>query len=126
MPNHRLQLLIEERGLPLIKSAQQRIVLARPVNVPLPNVIWQSIDPSSRTEVVREEAYGLCASSIAVRSGASIVKVAETGIPALDGAYYSFTPATVFNGRSPAASAAVATRWSATSATRNIRCSRSA
>lgn len=98
MPSYRLQLLIDKNDLPIIKGAQQRITLAKPVSSTSPNVIWQSIDPFVSTEVAWEEQYGIYASTVAVREGATITKISETEIPAQDGAYYSFTPATVFNG----------------------------
>jgi hypothetical protein len=98
MPSYRLQLLIDQQVLPIIKGAGQRITLAKPVGGGSPNVIWQSIDPFVSTEVAWEEQYGIYASTVAITNGAQITKMSETDIPAQDGAYYSFTPATVFSG----------------------------
>ncbi len=98
MPSYRLQLLIDPSVLPVIKAAGQRITLAKPVNTSSPNVIWQSIDPFTSTEIQWDEQYGIYASTVQVQDGATITKMSETGIPAVDGAYYSFTSATVFTG----------------------------
>lgn len=98
MPDYRLQLLIDKEVLPVIKAAGQRITLAKPVNTESPNVVWLSIDPFASTEVSWEEQYGIYASTTAVKEGASITKLSETGVPAQDGSYYSFPPSTVFSG----------------------------
>ncbi|MBN8884895.1 MAG: hypothetical protein J0I77_04205 [Rudaea sp.] len=98
MPSYRLQLLIDKEVLPIIKGAGQRITLAKPVNSSSPNVIWQSIDPFVSTEVQWDEQYGIYASTVQMTDGATITKMSETDIPAVDGAYYSFTSATVFTG----------------------------
>ena len=98
MPSYRLQLLIDPKDLPIVKTAGQRITLAKPVSAASPNVIWQSIDPFTSTEISWEEQYGIYCSTVAVSDGATITKMSETEIPAQDGSYYSFTPATVFNG----------------------------
>ncbi|MBN8738755.1 MAG: hypothetical protein BGP24_12550 [Lysobacterales bacterium 69-70] len=99
MPDYRLQLLIDPTDLSVIRTAGQRITLAKPVNSDSsPNVIWLSIDPFQSTEVQWSEEYGIYASTTAVQQGASITKLSETGVPAQDGASYSFTSAATFNG----------------------------
>lgn len=101
MPNYRLQLLIDNDVLPIIKGAGQRITLAKPVSSGSPNVIWLSIDPFSSTEVSWEEQYGIYASTTAIQQGAEITKLSETDFPAQDGAYYALNWAAVFNGPFP-------------------------
>ena len=98
MPSYKLQLLIDQEVLPIIKAAGQRITLAKAVSGTSPNVIWQAIDPFVSTEVQWEEQYGIYASTVQMANGATITKMSETGIPAVDGAYYTFTSATVFAG----------------------------
>jgi len=99
MPDYRLQLLIDPADLTIIRAAGQRITLAKPVNSDSsPNVIWLSIDPFQSTEVQWSEEYGIYASTTAVQQGASITKLSETGVPAQDGAGYTFTSAATFNG----------------------------
>ncbi|MCQ4166517.1 hypothetical protein [Tahibacter harae] len=99
MPDYRLQLLIDPADLNVIRAAGQRITLAKPVNSDSsPNVVWLSIDPFQSTEVQWAEEYGIYASTTAVQQGASITKLSETGVPAQDGATYSFTAGATFNG----------------------------
>ncbi|BAW79795.1 hypothetical conserved protein [Candidatus Nitrosoglobus terrae] len=98
MPDYSLQLLIDEKDLPVIKGAGQYITLAKPVNSNSPNVIWLSVDPFSSTEVSWQEQYGIYASTTAVQQGATITKLSETGIPAQDGAYYTLSASAVFTG----------------------------
>lgn len=99
MPNYRLQLQIDPVDLAIIRASGQRITLAKPVNSDSsPNVVWLSIDPFQSTEVQWSEEYGIYSSTTAVQQGASITKLSETGVPAQDGATYSFTSAATFNG----------------------------
>ncbi|MGH8085052.1 MAG: hypothetical protein ACREPV_07230 [Lysobacter sp.] len=98
MPSYNLQLQFDKKSLKEVKSAKQRIMIAKPVNSASPNVIWLSIDPFESTEVSWSEEYGIYASTTAVQHGASITKISETGVPAQDGAYYNLTPETVFDG----------------------------
>lgn len=98
MPSYRLQLLIDPKDLEIIRASQQRITLAKPVSAESPNVIWLSIDPFQSTEVSWAEEYGIYASTTAIQQGASITKLSETGVPAQDGANYSFTSGATFNG----------------------------
>ncbi len=98
MPSYRLQLLIDPKDLEIVRASQQRITLAKPVSAESPNVVWLSIDPFQSTEVQWEEEYGIYSSTTAIQEGASITKLSETGIPAQDGATYSFTPGATFNG----------------------------
>ncbi|MCG6117916.1 MAG: hypothetical protein MEQ07_06945 [Aquimonas sp.] len=98
MPSYRLQLLIEPKDLEVVRASQQRITLAKPVSNESPNVVWLSIDPFQSTEVQWDEEYGVYASTTAVQEGASITKLSETGVPAQDGSYYTFTPGATFTG----------------------------
>lgn len=99
MPDYRLQLLIDPADLTVIRTSGQRITLAKPVNSDSsPNVVWLSIDPFQSTEVQWSEEYGIYASTSTVQQGSTITKLSETGVPAQDGASYSFTSAATFNG----------------------------
>lgn len=98
MPSYRLQLVIDPKDLEIVRASQQRITLAKPVSAESPNVVWLSIDPFQSTEVQWEEEYGIYSSTTAILEGASITKLSETGIPAQDGASYSFSPGATFNG----------------------------
>ncbi|WP_435103596.1 hypothetical protein [Arhodomonas sp. AD133] len=98
MVDYSLQLLFDKKALREVKDAKQRIMLAKPVNGESPNVIWLSIDPFQSTEVTWSEEYGIYASNAAFKHGANIVKISETGVPAQDGAFYTLTPETVFEG----------------------------
>lgn len=97
-----IKFLIDPKDLEFIKGAQQRITLAKPVNGGTPNVIWLSIDPFQSTDVQWTEEYGIYASTTLIAEGASITKLSETTpFPAQDGAYYTLSAATTFNGPFP-------------------------
>lgn len=98
MPKYRLQLIIDPEDLPIIRGAQQRITLAKPVSTESPNVVWLSIDPFQSTEVEWVEEYGIYASTTALKEGASITKLSETGVGAVTGSYYTFTAGATFQG----------------------------
>jgi hypothetical protein len=98
MANYSVKFLVDNQDLTVIKGAQQRITLAKPVNGGTPNVIWLSIDPFASTDIAWTEEYGIYASTTAITNGVTIDKLSETAGPAIDGAYYSLTTATVFNG----------------------------
>lgn len=97
MPDYSLKFLIDQKDLVIIKGAQQRITIAKPVGGGSPNVIWLTIDPFQSTDVAWTEEYGIYASTTQIMNGASISKLSESGT-AVDGAYYALTAATVFNG----------------------------
>jgi len=99
--NFSIKFLIDPKDLTFIKAAQQRITLAKPVNSENPSVIWLSIDPFQSTDVEWTEEYGIYASTTMIAEGASITKLSETPFPAQDGAYYTLSSATVFNGPFP-------------------------
>ncbi len=96
-----VKFLIEPKDLEYIKAAQQRITLAKPVNSDTPSVIWLSIDPFQSTDVQWTEQYGIYASTTQIAEGANITKLSETPFPAQDGAYYTLSAATTFNGPFP-------------------------
>lgn len=98
MPDFTLTLNIDPETLKIIKAAQQRITLAKPVGSGDPNVVWLSIDPFQSTTVEWTEDYWIYASTTQIVEGASISKLSEvTPGPALDAGYYPFTSAAVFN-----------------------------
>lgn len=101
MSKNTLTLSIDPKDLPIIRGAQQRITLAKPVGSDSsPNVVWLSIDPFQRTDVEWEEQYGIYASTTKIQEGALISKLSETDFPAQDGASYTYTPGAVFAGPS--------------------------
>lgn len=97
MPDYSIKFLIDSKDLTTIKAAQQRITIAKPVNVGTPSVIWLTIDPFQSTDVAWTEEYGIYASTTMITDGATITKLSESGV-AVDGAYYTLTAATVFTG----------------------------
>jgi len=98
MADYTLTLNIDPVDLAIIRGAQQRLTLAKPVGSGDPNVVWLSIDPFQSTTVEWTEDYWIYASTTAISEGASISKLSEvTPGPALDAGYYPFTSAAVFN-----------------------------
>ena len=98
MPDFTLTLNIDPETLKIIKAAQQRITLAKPVGSGDPNVVWLSIDPFQSTTVEWTEDYWIYASTTQIAEGATISKLSEvTPGPALDAGYYPFSSAAVFN-----------------------------
>jgi len=101
-----LKMLIDPADLSVIKTAGQRITLAKPVNAEdRISTVWLSIDPFQSTDVEWEEEYGIYASTTAIVDGASITKMSETDFPAADGKYYSFPSSALFLGPSGGPSA---------------------
>lgn len=96
-----VKFLIDNKDLEIVRAAGQRVTLAKPVDGSSPNVVWLSIDPFGSTDVQWTEEYGVYASNTQIAEGAQITKLSETGVPALDGAYYTFTSGAVFNGPFP-------------------------
>lgn len=96
-----VKFIIEPKDLEVIKGAQQKITLAKPVSSGTPSVIWLSIDPFVSTDVQWTEEYGIYASTTQVTEGATITKMSEVPFPAQDGASYTLSAATTFNGPFP-------------------------
>lgn len=86
-----LVLLIDQQDAERIRTAQQRVTLARPMNGVDPSVVWLAIDPVPTITVAWREENGLYASASPAVAGQSLVKMAETPIPTLPGAAYSYT-----------------------------------
>ncbi len=98
MTTFNLNLDIDAQSLPLIRSAQLRIMLAKPVGGSGPlNVIWQSFDPFGSNTVTWDEEFGLYASDTKAENGATIRKMSAQE-PAVDENYYSFTAGATFEG----------------------------
>lgn len=97
MATFTLNLEIDNASLQLIRSAQERIILAKPVGGGSPNVVWQSFDPFGSNSVTWTEEFGLYASDTQVINGASIRKMSSQE-PADDASYYTFTPGATFEG----------------------------
>ena len=55
MATFTLNLEIDNASLQLIRSAQERIILAKPVGGGSPNVVWQSFDPFGSNSVTWTE-----------------------------------------------------------------------
>lgn len=91
-----LVLVIAAADLDLIRGAQQRVTLARPMNGADPNVVWLSIDPLASITVAWTEEFGLYASATGLKPGVTLVKMSETALPAVAQARYAFTAAAVF------------------------------
>ena len=97
MADFTLNMTIDSDSLPLIRAAQERIVLAKPVGGGSPNVVWQSFDPFGNNGVNWTEQFGLYASNTLVINGATIRKMSDQN-PAEVERYYSFTSGAVFEG----------------------------
>lgn len=97
MPEFILNLEIDSQSLTLIRAAQERIILAKPVGNDNPNVIWQSFDPFASQSVTWTQQFGLYASEASIVNGASIRKISEQAI-AEQAHYYTFTPGASFTG----------------------------
>lgn len=98
MPDQSLTLLIDPTDLTVIKTAQQRIALGKTVNGNPVNIIWLSVDPLASNIISWPAEYGLYASASPLKDGSPILKLAEAGPPVQNSAYYTFTPAGLFNG----------------------------
>jgi hypothetical protein len=97
MATFTLNLEIDPQSLNLIRAAQERIMLAKPVGGGSPNVIWQSFDPFATNTVTWEEQFGLYASDTLIANGASIRKMSAQE-PADEAMYYTFTSGASFEG----------------------------
>lgn len=93
-----LDLSIDTVDLRILKAAQMRIVLAKPVGSANPNVAWLSFDPFEGNSVTWTEEYGLYASNSELKAGAQIVKISSAPFPAQDGKYYAFKSDATFYG----------------------------
>lgn len=99
MSTYTLNLEIDSQSLNIIKSAQLKVTIAKPVNASKPNVAWLVFDPFEGNTIEWEENYGIYASSTPIiQNGAVISRLSETSFPANDAAYYSLTPNATFSG----------------------------
>jgi hypothetical protein len=98
MTDFALTLEIDPDDLTVIRSAQQRLTLAKPVDGAEPNVIWLSIDPFQTTLVTWVDEYGIYASTSEIREGTTLIKMADSPLPALAGSSYTLTSGGVFTG----------------------------
>lgn len=98
MPEFTLKLSIDPESLKIIKAAQQRIILAKPVDGASPNVAWVAFDPFQSNTVTWNEEFNIYASTTEIQNGAEILKMSDTTYPAQDAAYYSFDPSATFSG----------------------------
>lgn len=97
MATFNLNLDIDSQSLQLIRAAQLRIMLAKPVGGGSPNVIWQSFDPFASNSVTWDEEFGLYASDTQLQNGATIRKMTAQE-PAAEASYYTFTSGATFEG----------------------------
>ncbi|QSJ14060.1 hypothetical protein JYQ62_19055 [Nostoc sp. UHCC 0702] len=99
MPKYTLDLAIDPKTLEIIKAAQLKITIAKPVGASSPNVTWLVFDPFEGNKVEWEEQYGIYASPTPItQNGAVISRLSETDFPANDAAYYSFNSSATFSG----------------------------
>jgi hypothetical protein len=96
--NFNLSLEIDSASLKLIRAAQERIILAKPVGTgSAPNVVWQSFDPFESNEVTWTEEFGVYASDAVLVAGANIRKMSDQE-PADEAHYYTFGAGATFEG----------------------------
>ncbi len=98
MPSYTLNISIDSDSLKIIRGAQQRIILAKPVDGGTPNVAWVAFDPFENNAVTWSEEFGVYASTTEIQHGAEIYKMSQTTFPAQDAAYYSFDGSATFAG----------------------------
>jgi len=99
MPNYTLDLAIDSDSLKILKAAQLKITIAKPVGGSSPNVTWLVFDPFQGNKVEWEEQYSIYASpNQVIQNGAVITRLSETDFPANDAAYYSFDSTATFQG----------------------------
>ena len=99
MPEYTLDLAIDTDSLNIIKAAQLKITVAKPVSGSNPNVTWLVFDPFEGNKIQWEENYGIYASPTPIaQNGAVISRLSETPFPANDAAYYSLTSNATFTG----------------------------
>ena len=95
MPNYTLDLAIDSDSLKILKAAQLKITIAKPVGGSSPNVTWLVFDPFQGNKVEWEEQYSIYASpNQVIQNGAVITRLSETDFPA----YYSFDSTATFQG----------------------------
>lgn len=96
-----LKLLIDPRDLDIIRSSQERVTLAKPVNGQhSPVVAWLVFDPLSVNDIAWTETYGVYASNSALQQGATVATLSEISSPAEDGAQYAVASSGVLTGPS--------------------------
>lgn len=99
MPNYTLDLVIDAADLQILKTAQLKITLAKPVSTSAPNVTWLVFDPFEGNKIEWTEQYSMYASpNQIIEGGAVISRLSETPFPAQDAAYYSLPSSTIFAG----------------------------
>ena len=96
--NYTLDLIIDEKSLQIIRAAQLKITVAKPVSGGSPNVTWLVFDPFEGNKVEWTEEFGIYASpNQEIQNGAVITRLSEV-FPAQDAAYYNFDSSATFNG----------------------------
>lgn len=97
--NYKLDLIIDDESLKILRASQLKVTLAKPVNKEdTPNVAWIVFDPFSGNTVEWSEEYGIYASpGQVIQNGAVITRMSER-FPAQDAAYYSFDASATFSG----------------------------
>jgi hypothetical protein len=99
MSNYTLDLAIDSASLQIIKAAQLKITISKPVGPSSPNVIWLVFDPFQGNKVEWQEEYRLYASPTpTTQNGAVISRLSETDNPVNDAVYYSFISSATFSG----------------------------
>ncbi|UCH98431.1 MAG: hypothetical protein JSV88_16740 [Candidatus Aminicenantes bacterium] len=96
--NYTLDLIIDDDSLAIIRAAQLKLTLAKPVGGGNPNVTWLVFSPFAGNKVEWQEEFGIYASpNQVIQNGAVISRISEV-FPAQDAAYYSFSSSATFGG----------------------------
>ena len=101
MTTYTLELEIDPKSLRIIKAAQLKVTLAKPVNAisEHPNVAWVVFDPFQGNTVSWEEEYSIYASATPItQNGAVISRITEAEFPASDATYYTLNHSATFAG----------------------------
>lgn len=100
MASNTLSISIDPDSLKIVKAAQLKVTLAKPVGTgEKPNVTWIVFDPFQGNTIEWDENYGIYASATPLNVGGAVIsRMSETSFPATSGAYYSFDSSSTFKG----------------------------
>jgi hypothetical protein len=88
--NLKLNLIIKDPDLRILKASNLRVTLAKPVGDGMPNVAWLVFDPFMGNTVEWTEEYGLYASTVSLKQGTKISRISELPPPVKVGKTYLF------------------------------------
>lgn len=96
--DYTLDLLIDPESLEILRAAQMKITVAKPVGGETPNVTWLVFDPFQGNTVKWTETFGMYASPTLMDQNGAVIRRMSEIFPANDAAYYSFDTSATFKG----------------------------